>query len=222
MRRFIRQNSLSLVVFGLFALFVVGQSVVGLTVYNEEQQEHGDRPVGYLEYLVTGHFGEAVFENWESEFLQMGALVLLTVWLRQKGSPESKKLDQAEPVDKEPRARKGGRTKAPWPVRRGGIVFLLYENSLAIALLGLFALSFALHALSGVAAYNAEQQAHGQPDQSTAIQYVLSAKFWWESLQNWQSEFLAVGALAVLTVFLRQKGSPESKPVDHPDEETGR
>jgi hypothetical protein len=172
-----------------------------------------------LEYLQSGHFGEAVFENWESEFLQMAAYVVLTVWLRQKGSSESKKLSGTESVDKDPResrARKG----VPGPVRRGGWRLRIYENSLSLAFAALFLLSISLHAVQGVRQYNDEAREHGERSISLS-EYVRGPQFWFESFQNWQSEFLAVGSIVVLSVYLRQKGSPESKPVDDPHSETG-
>jgi len=147
----------------------------------------------------------------------MGGFVLLTVFLRQKGSPESKKVEGPDDVDAEPDP---GAEGAPAPVRRGGLALALYQNSLSIVLLSLFVLSLLLHAAGGAEEYGEEQEAHGQPRVSVAA-YMTTARFWHESMQNWQSEFLAVGALVVLSVFLRQKGSPESKPVDHPHSETG-
>ena len=220
MRRFVRDNSLSLVAFGLFFVtFIVGQSLAGQHVYNSEQTEHRDPPVSYVEYLATPHFGEATFENWESEFLQMGVYVLLTVWLRQRGSAESKKMEGDEAVDEDP-AKHQDDPDAPWPVRRGGLALLLYRNSLGLAFLTLFAVTFWLHAVTGAREFSAEQVTHGgQP--VTAWGYIITSQFWFESLQNWQSEFLAVGAIVVLTVFLRQQGSPESKPVHAPHAETG-
>ena len=140
------RNSLSLTMFALFLLLLWGQSVAGHRTYNEDQRDHGRPPIGYVSYLTEGHFIEADFENWESEFLQMSAFVVFTVFLRQRGSPESKKLVGREPEDKDPdRARHG--THVPWPVRRGGFVLRLYENSLSIALFLLFVLSLMLHAL---------------------------------------------------------------------------
>jgi len=217
MRRFLRENSLSLVMFGAFFLILGGQIVVGLAESNQDRQEHGQEAQPLGEYLGSGHFIEAVFENWESEFLQIGAFVLLTVKLRQKGSPESKKLEGDEAVDAEPNPRRKG---APWPVRKDGLVLKVYEHSLTITLFGLFLLSFWLHALGGATEYSEQQLAHGE-EPVTALAYVGTNRFWFESLQNWQSEFLSIGVLVVLSVFLREKGSPESKPVDHPIWETG-
>ncbi|MEX2458736.1 MAG: DUF6766 family protein [Actinomycetota bacterium] len=218
MRNWLHRNSLSLTMFGLFLLFLAGQAVAGHREYNEDQRAHGEPAVSLAAYLSGPHFVEAVFENWESEFLQMGSFVLLTVWLRQKGSPESKPLEGQEPVDADPR-RSHGKDR-PWPARRGGLILKVYENSLSIALFSLFAASFALHALGGTGTYNKEQLVHGEPTVSV-IQYVGTSRFWFESFQNWQSEFLSVGALAVLAIFLRQRGSPESKPVAAPNSETG-
>ena len=203
--------------FGLFALFLIGMSLAGQRAYNDEQTEHGEETVSYVGYLQTGHFVEEVFENWESEFLQMGGFVLLTVFLFQKGSPESKKLE-GEAVDEDP--RHSDRDDAPWLVRTGGVKLWLYERSLTIALFALFFLSFALHAAGGAREYSAEQVAHGGSEVGT-LSYLATSRFWFESFQNWQSEFLAVGALVVLSIYLRQRGSPESKPVAAAHAETG-
>ncbi|HVE78453.1 MAG TPA: DUF6766 family protein [Gemmatimonadaceae bacterium] len=219
MRRFLRENGLSLTMLGLFAITIVGQAAAGIREYNQSQLEHGEPTVALLQYLASGHFIEAVFENWESEFLQMTAFVVLSAMLYQKGSPESKSLDEPEPVDADPRLSRK-RPGAPWPVRRGGLVLQLYERSLGIALFLLFAISFALHAVGGAREYSAEQLAHGGEAVST-LAYLTTSRFWFESLQNWQSEFLSVGALVLLTIFLRQRGSPQSKPVAAPHGETG-
>ena len=218
MRRVLRDNALSITMFGLFLIFLVAQSVTGYRANNDENQVHGQPPESYAEYLTSGAFAEATFENWESEFLQMGAYVLLTAWLIQKGSPESKKPEGDE-ADADPRQERDN-PEAPGPVRRGGLALTVYEHSLSLALFGLFALAFALHALGGHAEYNQQQLEHGQATVSL-WGFVTSSEFWFQSLQNWQSEFLAVGALAVLSIFLRQRGSPESKPVAAPHAQTG-
>jgi hypothetical protein len=209
MRRVLRENGLSIVVFALFLLCMVGQVSSGHLQYNEERRERGERALALSDYLTSGHFLEATAENWESEFLQMAAYVLLTVFLYQKGSSESKKLDEREAVDRDPRAARL-KPDAPWPVRRGGWVLRLYENSLSIAFLLLFVASFALHACGGA-----------REEDVTALQYMGTSKFWFESFQNWQSEFLSLAAMAVLSIFLRQRGSPESKPVDAAHSDTG-
>ena len=222
MKRFLRDNSLSLVLFGLFFFtFLLGQSITGHQHYNNEEQEHGQPAVGYLEYLGTGHFLEATMENWESEFLQMFFFVVLTVFLYQKGSAESKDPDKEEDVDRDPRKSRH-KKDAPWPVRKGGFVLTLYEHSLSLAFLLLFLGSFVLHAVGGAIEYNEEQLSHNQPERVTTLQYMGTARFWFESLQNWQSEFLAVGSMVVLTIFLRERGSKESKPVDAAHSETGK
>jgi len=215
MQRLLYENGLSLVMVGLFVVFLAAQSVTGWHVYNEDQVEHGQGPSTYLAYLASSHFTEAVFENWESEFLQMGAYVILTAILHQKGSPES------NPLTKAPETSRARRSKdIPWPVRRGGWILKVYENSLSLALLLLFVVSFVVHALGGQSAYNHQQAQHGGLP-VTMTGYLCTSQFWFESFQNWQSEFLSVAALVVLSIFLRQKGSPESKPVDHPHYETG-
>jgi hypothetical protein len=219
MRRVLRENGLTLALLGLFLASIVGQSLAGQLEYNEDQRDHGRPAVGYLQYLGTGHFVEAVFENWESEFLQMGVYVVLTAVLRQKGSAESKKLEGEEPVDADPRLARG-KADAPWPVRRGGVVLRLYEHSLSIALILLFILSFLLHAAGGAREYSQEQVVHGAAAVSF-LAYLGTSRFWFESFQNWQSEFLAIAVLAVLSIFLRERGSPESKPVASPHGETG-
>jgi hypothetical protein len=218
-RRFLRNNGLGLVLFGLFVAIIVGQAVAGFAAYKEDLRTHGRAPIAFGEYLTSGHFTEAVFENWESEFLQMGALVVLTIFLRQRGSPESKPLKGKEPQDKDPREERR-RPDAPWPVRRGGLALAIYQHSLSIALFGLFAMSFVFHALGGTAEHNAEAREHGEPTVSV-VEFVSGPEFWYQSFQNWQSEFLAAGSLVVLAVFLRQRGSPESKAVDEPHRETG-
>lgn len=218
MKTFWRNNGLSVTLFLLFVLTLAGQTVAGHRHYNDEQRAHGRTVVSYGEYLRSADFVEATAENWESEFLQMAAYVLFTVFLFQKGSAESKDPDKKEPVDRKPDPH---RKDAPGPVRRGGLALLLYRNSLSIALLLLFLLSFVLHAIGGARRYNDEQLAHAQNDVVTAFEYVTTSSFWFESLQNWQSEFLAVLAIVVLSIFLRQHGSPESKPVDAPHTETG-
>ena len=221
MRRFLRNNGLSLVLFCLFFLaFIVGQSITGHAEYNEDQKEHGQPVVGFAEYLGGGHFLEATMENWESEFLQMFIFVVLTACLYQKGSAESKDPDKEEEVDRDPRQSKD-KKDAPWPVRKGGFVLKLYENSLSLALFILFAFSFILHAVGGAEVYNEDQREHGSAERVTAVQYMGTSRFWFESFQNWQSEFLSIGAMVVLTIWLRQKGSPESKPVDAPHDQTG-
>ena len=218
MRRFLRNNGLSLVMFALFIATLLGMSVAGLRVYNQEQLDHDQATVGYAEYLTTDDFIEVTFENWESEFLQMAAYVMLTVFLFQRGSAESKDPDNEEDVDEDPRGHRDD-PDAPWPVRRGGLILTLYENSLFFAFALLFLLSMLFHAIGGAGQYSEEQIEHGGSGVSV-LEFFGTSQFWYESLQNWQSEFLAVGAIVILSVFLRQRGSPESKPVAMPNRQT--
>jgi hypothetical protein len=211
-------HGLSIVLFALFAMTMAGQTWAGWYAYNSDRQNHGEPQVSLTQYLGTGHFGEATFENWESEFLQMAFYVLLTVFLFQIGSSESKRPDVLEMVDLDPRDSPN-KDKAPWPVRRGGLVLALYENSLSIAFALLFVAAFTLHAVTGVAEFNEERAAHGEPP-ATVLEYAGSSQFWFESFQNWQSEFLSLAAMVTFSIFLRQRGSPESKPVDSPTWDT--
>ena len=219
MKHKLREYGLSITLLGLFFVIQVGLSLVGQRQYNHEQADHGQPTVSYLEYVRGPAFLEATMENWESEFLQMFAYVLLTAFLFQKGSAESKDPKKQEAVDRDPRQSMDVEN-APWPVRKGGIVLKLYENSLSIALFLLFAIAFVLHAVGGAKVYSQQQTAHGE-QAVTVVQYLGTAQFWFESLQNWQSEFFSIGILVLLSIFLRQKGSPESKPVDSPHSMTG-
>jgi hypothetical protein len=215
-RSFLYKNSLSIVFVVLMLISLVGQYITGWHEHNEEQVKHGQPEIGIGSYLTTGHFVSATFENWESEFLQMALYVVLTVSLRQKGSSESKKIDEEEEVDREPQPG----PDAPWAVRQGGMWLKLYSHSLGIVLFLLFAVSFFLHLSGSRADFNEEQAAEGKPLASIG-EYIASSRFWFESFQNWQSEFLSVLSIVVLSIFLRQKGSPESKPVDASNDETG-
>lgn len=217
MKTFLRNNGLSFVFIFLFISSLAGQVYFGLQEHNDELKEQGAAPVSLLPYLHSGHFIQATFENWESEFLQMALFVVLTISLRQKGSSESKSLDKKEEVDREPSAR---RPKAPWPVRKGGLVLLLYQHSLFIAFFILFALSFLLHFYGSLKNENEELLSKGKA-LLPATAYIINPRFWFESFQNWQSEFLSVFAIVFLSIFLRQKGSPQSKPVDAANDETG-
>lgn len=218
MRRFFRENGLIVVMFGLFLAFVACQSIAGLFEHNRDQIDHGQPPISYVQYIGSGDFIESVFENWESEFLQMAIFVVATVFLYQKGSSQSKDPDEEESVDADPRESQE-QPEVPKPIRMGGLVLVLYENSLGLALLALFILSFSLHAIGGVASYNQQLTEHGEQTVSL-LQYVGTSRFWFESFQNWQSEFLALGAMAILSIWLRHRGSAESKPVAAPHGKT--
>ncbi|MBA3240786.1 MAG: hypothetical protein H0T60_06115 [Acidobacteria bacterium] len=221
MRRILRENGLTIVLIALFLFTLVGQSLTGHHEYNEDQREHGQPTIGFAEYLGSGHFIEATFENWESEFLQMAAFVVLTVFLYQKGSSESKEYGRLEEVDILPE-KSLIPEDAPWPVRRGGWVLKLYENSLSLVFVILFLASLYLHAYGGAQVYNEDQMEHGGKEVLSAFGYMSTCRFWFESFQNWQSEFLSVAGMVVFTIFLRQRGSPESKPVFIAHDETER
>jgi hypothetical protein len=216
----LRDRSLTLTMLALFALCAVGQIVAGWGEFNDTLTSHGGAALPLGAYVASGHMWEALFENWESEFLQMSAFVVLSAYLYQVGSPESRRPGAHELVDADPRAF-CDLPDVPGPVRRGGWVLRLYEYSLGGALFLLFVLCFVGHLLSGWAEQNAEQRLHGEPA-STLFAFATSSRFWFESLQNWQSEFLSVAAMVWLAVYLRQRGSPESKPVHAPHSETGR
>jgi hypothetical protein len=218
--RWIFDRSLTLTMLGFFVLFVIGQTLTGWQVNNDELVEHGRAALPLAAYLQSGHLWEAMFENWESEFLQMSAFVMFTAYLYQVGSPESRRPGVTEPVDVDAR-RFAHLPDAPWPVRRGGWVLVVYEHSLGLALFLLFVASWGGHVLGGWAEYGEAQTLHGEAVPSL-LEYVTSSRFWFESFQNWQSEFLSVAAMIWLSVYLRQRRSPESKPVHAPHSETGR
>lgn len=193
------------------------QAYTGWITHNEELNEQQANKISFGVYLKSGHFISATFENFESEFLQMALYVLLTISLRQIGSAESKKLDEPEEVDREPQPSKD----APWAVKKGGWILILYSNSLSICFFILFFASWALHLYGSWQNHNVEQIINNLPKESLGV-YLGQPKFWFETFQNWQSEFLSVFSIVFLTIYLRQKGSPESKPVDAADMETGK
>jgi hypothetical protein len=214
---FFYKNGLTITLVVFFLISIAGQIFTGLHEYNDEREEYRQPSVDLVQYLSTGHFYQTTFENWESEFLQMGMYVLLTIGLRQKGSSESKDLDSKEDVDREPDPKK---SDAPWPVKKGGVILWAYKNSLSIAFILLFIVSFWLHASGSFRNYNEEQIFQGE-NTITFVEFMKHSRFWFESFQNWQSEFVAVISIVVLSIYLRQFGSPESKPVDAPHSETG-
>ncbi|RYZ96012.1 MAG: hypothetical protein EOP11_24085 [Proteobacteria bacterium] len=211
LKKILKNNGLSLTMGALFLLCFTGQVLTGRLEHNEEAVKHGEMALSLGQYLHSAHFGEATMENWESEFLQMGLYVILTAFLFQKGSAESKSLTEENSVDEDPRL--GKKRNSPWPVKRGGLILRLYENSLGLALLILFAVSFFMHAHFGMEAHNEEAARHGSPLLSSLWEYIGTSQFWFESFQNWQSEFFSIGAVVLLSIYLRQRGSPESKPV---------
>lgn len=217
MKTFLKNNGLSVTFFLLFLISIIGQVIFGFNEHNKELIEEGGHTVSLTSYMSSGHFVQSTFENWESEFLQMALFVMLTIFLQQKGSSESKNFDKEEEVDREPNSN---RKDAPWPVKRRGLVLTLYKHSLTIALLFLFFISFLLHFYGSLKDQNELLTLQGKALE-TPVNYILDSRFWFESFQNWQSEFLSVFAIIILSIFLRQKGSPQSKPVDAPHMETG-
>lgn len=215
---FLKNNGLSIAMFLLFLSSQIGLTFVGEAQYNDERIDHGLAAVDYWSYVSSDDFLETTMENWESEFLQMFSYVLLTAFLYQRGSAESKIIGEEAEVDQDPRSAEL-KPDTPWPVKRGGLILKIYENSLCLAFLLLFLLSFVLHAVGGAGSYNEEQLLHGGTTVST-LEYMGTAQFWFESLQNWQSEFFSIGMMVLLSVWLRQRGSPESKPVAMPHAES--
>jgi len=211
MRAFFRNHGLSVVLGLFFVAFLIGQVVAGMHEYNDEQEKRGDPELDVLSYVRSAHFIEATAENWESEFLQMFVYVLATAFLYQKGSAESR----------DPRKRHHHKTTgavtpdSPWPARRGGWVLRVYEHSLSLAFFLLFLIAMVLHARGGHRLYNEERLADGEQPVSMS-EYLTSSRFWFESLQNWQSEFLAIGSMVLLSIWLRETNSPESKQVQTP------
>lgn len=210
---FFRRNGLSIAVLLMMLAAWSAQCITGFAAHNDELIEHGSPSIGLAAYLVSGDFWSATFENWESEFLQMGVYVLLTVWLRQKGSAESRPMD--EPEDDAPPM-----PQHPQPNTRHSVVRWLYGHSLSIAFLLLFLASFTGHLFGSWRKSVGDALMHHLPPE-TLGQYFAGPSFWFESFQNWQSEFLAVLSLVVLSIFLRQKDSPQSKKVDEPNSKTG-
>lgn len=221
MRRILKHNSLSIFFLLLFFGALVGQASTGHADFNEDQLRHGDPTISLGRYVVSSAFGTAVLENWQSEYLQFTLFILTTVWLLQRGSPESKELDKAGPEsDAEQRVGRHARTDSPAWAKVGGLRRTIYENSLVIVMATIWLGSWLAQSLTGAAEYNTERIDHDQLPVSW-VDYLGRPDFWEKTLQNWQSEFLAVGSMAILAVYLRQRGSPESKPVGAPHHSTG-
>lgn len=213
-RGFLRDNALSLVLAALFLCSIVGQYAAGLSVLNRERESRGEAPVSWIGYVREPHFASATFENWESEFLQMAIYILLTACLRQRGSAESRALPGEEPperIDSGPE---------PWPVVRGGWWLRLYAHSLVIALFALCGLSFAIHWRASWLQAVDERLAEGEPAPGF-VGYLADSQLWFESFQNWQSEFVSVLAIVLLSIVLRERNSTQSKPVEAPHRQTG-
>jgi hypothetical protein len=220
-RRFVKHNGLSLAFLGLFLAAIVFQAVAGLAVFNDEQTRHGESPISFFRYVTSSSFGVAVMENWQSEYLQFTLFMLLTVWLVQRGSPESKELGkEGRESDEDQLVGDHAKRDSPRWATVGGLRRRLYENSLLIVMGAIWIATWFAQSVSGWNEYNSEQLDHHEATISW-LGYLGSADFWERTLQNWQSEFLAVGSMAILAVYLRQRGSPESKPVGAAHETTG-
>jgi hypothetical protein len=221
-KRFVRDNSLSLFFGAMFLGTVAFQSFAGWHDYNNDALRHGGEAISYGRYVVSSEFGSALLENWQSEYLQFTLYVLGTVWLIQRGSPESKEPDNAG-LESDERQKIGGHAtnRSPLWARIGGLRTAIYSNSLLLVMGTIWVLSWFGQSVTGRSAYNANLLEH-QEDPISYLSYLGSADFWQRTLQNWQSEFLAVGSMAILSVYLRQRGSPESKPVGATHDATGQ
>jgi hypothetical protein len=221
MRKFVRDSSLGLVFGALFLAALVGQAIAGWKQVNADHFAQGLDRLSLSQYLTSADFAVDVAENWQSEYLQFLLYILLTVWLVQRGSPESKELDRAGRESAED--QKIGRYAAPdsprW-AKTGGWRTAIFSTSLVLVMGAIFLASWLVQGVAGWAAFN-ETRLQDLQDPIAWSEYLLNADFWSRTLQNWQSEFLAVGSMAVLSIYLRQRGSPESKPVGEPHESTG-
>ena len=214
LRDFVGENSLSIFFLAIFLAALAGQAIAGHDLYNEEAATHGDPLISLWQYLSTANFAQAVTENWQSEYFQFALFAAATIWLVQRGSPESKELDKAGRESE--RDQKLGKHSSPQSPRgarfHGGFRRWVFSNSLLLVMLLIFLVSWLAQSVSGLAVFNEEARTHGEHAISW-LSYIGKADFWEATFQNWQSEFLAVGSFAVLTIYLRQRGSPESKPV---------
>lgn len=216
MRRALRDNGLSLFFLGLFVLALLGQSVAGFFQTNADLADHGRPAMDYLTFVTSSDFLVDVAENWQSEFLQFFLFIAATVWLVQRGSPESKKPgDEGPGSDADQRVGVHARPDSPRWARAGGWRSAVYGNSLLLVMGLIFVLSWFAQSLAGLVVMNDENAMHGAPAM-TWLDYVVSSDFWNRTLQNWQSELLAVGTMVAFSIYLRQRGSAESKPLGVP------
>ena len=221
MKRWLRENSLGLVFGVLFLIVLIGQAYAGHADYNQQQLAAGMEPIPLARYLTSASFAVDVAENWQSEYLQFTLYIFLTVWLVQKGSPESKKIgEEGLESDKDQKVGPYATEDSPGWARAGGLRRVLFSNSLGLVMGLLFVASWLTQSIAGVAAYNEEQLRDLQEPVSWAT-YVTEPDFWNRTLQNWQSELLAVASMVILSIYLRQRGSPESKPVGSAHDSTG-
>jgi hypothetical protein len=221
MRRFLRDNALTLFFLVLMVAALIGQALSGHAEFNEQQLAQGAHPVSLAGYLISSDFAVDVAENWQSEYLQFFLYILVTVWLVQRGSPESKTPDDiGTESDERQKTGRHARADSPEWARIGGLRGAVFARSLGLVMGVFFLLSWGAQSIAGRAAYNAQQFAQYE-DAVSWTGYVTSADFWNRTLQNWQSEFLAIASMAALSIYLRQRGSPESKPVGTAHDATG-
>ncbi|CCQ45132.1 protein crcB homolog [Pseudarthrobacter siccitolerans] len=220
MKKALRNNGLSLFFGLIFLLALLGQGLTGHALFNEEQLVNGLEEISLGQYLTSSHFAVDVSENWQSEYLQFLLYIMATIWLVQKGSPESKELDQTgTESDEDQLVGEHSNEKSPAWAKAAGWRRTVFSNSLGMTMGLIFVLCWLVQSFAGNSAYNEEQiQNFQQP--VTWTEYIASAEFWNRTLQNWQSEFLAVGSMVVLSIYLRQRGSPESKPVGAAHDDT--
>jgi hypothetical protein len=219
---FLRANALTLAFGALFLITLVGQAFSGQADFNAQQIANGLEPVSLLEYVTSSSFGVDVMENWQSEYLQFFLYIFATVWLVQRGSSESKKPgEEGTESDEEQKIGRHAEKDSPRWAKTGDWRTAVFSRSLGLLMGALFLLTWVASSLAGWASFNSEQLAERQ-DPVSWLGYLGEADFWNRSFQNWQSEMLAVGSMAVFSVYLRQRGSPESKPVGVPHAETGQ
>lgn len=217
----LRGNGLTLFFGVLFAGALVGQALTGVALFNQEQRDAGLHPIGLVQYVTSSSFAVDVTENWQSEYLQFLLFILATVWLVQRGSPESKKPEEAgRESDEDQKVAEHSTDASPAWARVRGWRLSVYSRSLSLVMGSIFLVSWLAQSIAGQAAYN-EAQLRDLQDVVTWGEYVTQPEFWGRTLQNWQSEFLAVASMVVLTVYLRERGSPESKPVGAAHTATG-
>ena len=221
MRGWVKDQGLTLFFLAIFALSLVGQSFAGLHDFNAEQAAQGGDQYSYWRFIVSSQFGGDVMENWQSEFLQFSLIILATVWFVQRGSTESKKVEKSGlETDEDQKVGEHAPANAPRWAKARHWRRKVYENSLGLAMLAIFFGTWFAQSVTNWTAYNAEQTEHGEQT-VTWVSFLGQADFWNRTLQNWQSEFLAVATMAAFSIYLRQRGSPESKPVGAPNDETG-
>lgn len=225
-KKFLADNGLLLIFSFLFLAFLIGQIFSGAALYNGTRAAHGLPPIGHWQYLTTGNFLQGTFSNWQAAIFQLGSLIIFGIFLRERGAAHSMKPGSAG-------AKRGGHRH---PVRAfsrfsktssrdeeapsGAVASWFYRNSLSIAFVSLFAVCFVLHLFSGAASYN-EQLALFHRAPLTVAEFLVSSKFWFSTFQTWEAEYMAIAVYIFLTIFLRQEGSPESKPVGSSDKDTG-